>query len=83
MPVSTDNKLRKTGVTGIAMGVLALLACELPIILALAGMGALSMSASAFKPPIWIELIGITTAIAGLLLLSILAIRIWRKRGSE
>ena len=83
MLTATNRKLRKTGFAGIAMGVLALFACELPIILALVGMGAFSATANAYKPPHWIELTGIMAAITGLLLLSVLAIRIWRKRGSE
>ena len=70
-----DPKLRRTGIAGIALGILALLACELPIILTLIGLGSLGAAVSTLKPPLYIELAGVIVIVAGLLLLFICAIR--------
>ena len=78
-----EKKLRKSGLTGISLGVVALLACELPLVLTLAGLGTLSASASALRPPFWIEVIDIAAAVVGLLVLIVLVIRRWRSRNKQ
>lgn len=78
-----EKKLRKSGLTGILLGVVALLACELPLVLTLTGLGTLSASASALRPPFWIEAIGIAAAVVGLLMLFVLVIRRWRNRNER
>ncbi|MEE9315116.1 MAG: hypothetical protein V3V02_10750 [Rhizobiaceae bacterium] len=64
-----DKKLKRSGMTGIAIGVLALLVCELPIILAVIGFGGLSAGALAFRPPPIVELIAVILFILGVLVL--------------
>ena len=81
----TDNKrsvedkgLRRTGIVGIALGVMAILACELPVILALIGLGGLSSAALTFRPPVLVEIAAILLAVMGAGLLIVLAV--WRLR---
>lgn len=69
-----DPKLRRTGIAGIALGILALIACELPIILTLIGLGSLGAAVSTLKPPLYIESAGVIVIVAGLLLLFICVI---------
>ncbi len=57
--------VRRGGVTGIAIGLLALLVCELPIVFALIGLGGLSASALKFRPPPLVELGAIILFITG------------------
>ena len=57
-----EQRLRKGGLTGIALGVVALLACELPVGLALLGFGTLAAGASALESVFWMETIGIASA---------------------
>ncbi len=71
----SDKKLKRGGMTGIAIGVLALLACELPIIFAVIGLGGLSASALTFRPPPIVELIAIILFILGALALIIPFVR--------
>ena len=68
-------RLRRSGVAGIALGMLALVACELPFILTFIGLGSLGAAASSLKPPFYIELAGVIIVVAGLLLLFISATR--------
>ncbi len=85
---TTNNKqsvevkgLRRTGFVGIALGVTTILACELPVILALIGLGGLSSAAMAFRPPILVEIVAILLAVVGVGLLIILAVwRLWSRR---
>ena len=81
----TDNKrpvedkgLRRTGFVGISLGVMAILACELPVILALVGLGGLSSAALTFRPPVLVEIVAILLAVMGAGLLIVLAV--WRLR---
>ena len=67
---ATNRRLRNLGATGIAIGTLSILACELPLMLALLGLGGLSSAASIFALPPTVEMIGITTGLLGLLLLA-------------
>ena len=68
-------RLRRSGVAGVALGMLALVACELPFILTFIGLGSLGAAASSFKPPFYVELAGVIIVLAGLSLLSISATR--------
>ena len=60
--------MKRVGKTGIAIGLLSILACELPIVLALVGLGGLSSAASILSLPPMVEMIGITVGLLGLLL---------------
>ncbi|PCJ27487.1 MAG: hypothetical protein COA96_03030 [SAR86 cluster bacterium] len=68
-------RLRRMSFGGIALGILALLTCELPIILALVGFGGLSAGAAWLKPPPIVELIGALLLITGIVLLVVLVIK--------
>lgn len=63
------KRVKRLGTTGIAIGALSVLACELPIVLALVGLGGLSSAASAFSLPPIIEMIGITLGLLSFLLI--------------
>ena len=56
--------------SGIALGALALLACELPIILVAIGLGGLGTSAMALRPLPLVENIAIGLALIGSLFLT-------------
>ena len=76
-----DKRLRRTGIAGIALGIMAILACELPVILALIGVGGLSAAALAFRPPFLVEVAGIPLAVMGAGLLIVFAVwRFWSSR---
>ncbi len=78
---TSDKKLKRRGVTGIAIGILAIVACELPIILAVIGLGGLSAGAMALRPPAFVELIaGVLFVIGASMLLYLLAKRLLRRR---
>jgi acetyl-CoA carboxylase alpha subunit len=65
-----EKKLKRTGLSSFALGAVALLACELPIILAAIGFGGLSAGAMALRPSQSVEIIAVAlVAIGGLLLL--------------
>lgn len=75
--------VRRTGVAGIAFGLMALLACELPFILALVGLGGLSAAAAAFRPPAVVEVVGIVIGGIGALMLITLGLRhLWSRKKS-
>lgn len=75
--------VRRTGVAGIAVGVTALLACELPLILGLIGLGGLSTAAVAFRPSFVVEVAGIVIGGIGVLILISLGFRnLWSKKKS-
>ena len=68
----TDKATRQTkrlGTTGLAIGLLSILACELPILLALLGFTGLSAVASTYTLPPAVEMVGITLGGIGLALL--------------
>ena len=67
---SLTKRVKRLGSTGIVIGALSVLACELPIVLALVGLGGLSSVASVFSLPPMIEMIGITLGRLGLLLMA-------------
>ncbi len=66
------DRIKRTGWSGVIMGGLAILACELPILLAALGLGGLSAGAMALKPPQVVETIAIITAMLGALCLIVL-----------
>jgi len=72
---SMEKKLSKSGLGGIGLGIFALIACELPLILAMVGLGTLSAAANALSPPFWLEVIGLISALLGFILLFGLLIR--------
>lgn len=78
---ASDRKLKRGGIAGVAIGALALIACELPIFLAVVGLGGLSAKATAFRPPEIVEVIAIVLSVIGAgTLLFLLARRILRHR---
>ena len=79
---SRDGKLARSGVTGVVLGVGALLACELPLILAFVGLGSLGAAAGAFRPPLWAEAIAVVAMGIGLLMLAVLGVRCWQSRAN-
>ena len=52
------ERLRNAGLTGITLGILALIACELPLILVLFGLSGLGAGAWAFELPPLVENVG-------------------------
>lgn len=64
-----NQKLRRTSAAGIFLGIAALIACELPIILALIGFGALSAAATALQPPFWMEVLAFVGLLLGIAVL--------------
>ncbi|QJB69038.1 hypothetical protein [Parasphingorhabdus halotolerans] len=75
-----EKKLKRTGLSSLALGAMALLACELPVILAVIGFGGLSAGAKVLRPSQSIEILAIALVFIGSLLLSFHFIR---KRKSE
>lgn len=72
-----DEQFKKAGIGGILIGAIVILVCELPIILAILGLGGLSLGAMALRPPPIIEFVAIIIAIMGsVLLLFVLVQRI-------
>ena len=72
---SSDKKLKRSGIAGIVIGALALLACELPVILALFGLSGLSAVAMGWRPSPMMEMLAIIIVAAGFLLLVFVFIR--------
>ena len=68
------KQLKRTGTVGITIGALAILVCELPIILAVLGLGGLRAGAMALRWPI-IEIVAIIIAIVGAVLLLFVFVR--------
>ena len=64
-----DNRLKAAGLSGIALGALALLACELPAILGILGLATLAAGSGVLRPPVWLETLGILVAVAGIIAL--------------
>ena len=77
---ASDKTLKRGGLSGIVIGVLALVACELPIILAFAGLGGLSAGATALRPPPFVELIASALFVIGVFVLSFLFLKRIRDR---
>ena len=67
MRASADKRrstLRRTGLAGIALGGLALIACEVPLILALVGLGGLG-SGTELAPSPYLEIVGAVLVVTG------------------
>ena len=78
--MNAELKLRRTGITGIALGVVAFLVCKLPLVLVFAGLGGLS-GAIAYLPFAQIEIVGLALALIGVALL--VFIRVKRSRNQK
>lgn len=82
--VILDKLLKRTGLTGVILGVFALLACELTPILAAVGLGGLSAVAAWFRPPPAVEIAAVGLSVLGAAALIIMpALRMMRKRRPE
>lgn len=82
--VASDRTLKRTGLTGIGLGALALIACELPLILAVVGLGSLGASAATFRPSQAVEIAAIGISIlGGVTMILVYVRRIMRKRKVE
>jgi hypothetical protein len=80
----SGKTVRRMSWSGVGVGALALIACELPLILAVIGMGGLSGFAAAVKPPPFVEMIAIFALVAGAVSLAvILVLRVRRARRRE
>jgi hypothetical protein len=77
----TAKRLGRAGFTGITIGTLSLLACELPFLLALVGLGGLSVAVSPVKPHPLVEWVGIAMAGIGVVLL--VGLTILRRRNNK
>ena len=84
MKLSTNKKersyfnpfrLRQLSFSGILLGGLAFIACELPIILALVGLSGLGAGAMFLKPPFIVEIFAMLMLAAGIVMLAILVIK--------
>jgi chromate transport protein ChrA len=62
---SGKKRLKRSGLAGTAIGLVALLACKLPVVLAMVGLGGLGAGAMAFRPPPVVEAIAIVMAVVG------------------
>ena len=65
-----DTKIKRTGLCGLAIGISARVVCELPIILALVGLGSLGTSVRVFSNSPILEIVGVVFLLIGLGLLS-------------
>jgi hypothetical protein len=74
-----EKRLKRSAISGIAIGALAILACELPIILGLVGLGALSGAANILKPPPLVELAALIIIGAGVSVLLYMLVRRFNK----
>lgn len=74
--------LKRSGIAGIALGALALIACEVPLVLAFVGIGGLG-AGSAFGPSGMLEMGGLALAAMGAGLLIMLKIRRVRAKRRE
>jgi len=73
----SESKLKRGGVTGIVIGVSVLLLCEIPLVLALVGLGGLATGALAFSPTLGIQIAATAVASTGAV-----ALLIHRRRAS-
>ena len=79
-PSTKAWSLKRTGLAGILLGMLALVACEIPIVIAFISIGGLA-TASAIAPALPLETGGIVAALAGVgVLVSLKLLRSGAKR---
>ena len=80
-PSATGKGLRRTGLAGIALGLLTLLLCELPVILAVVGLGGFSAAAARFHLPPAVEMAGFAVGTIGAVVMAGYVVRrVWLKR---
>ena len=77
-PIKDVKQLTKRGFKYISVGIILLISCELPIILAFIGLGSVGADISALNIPVWLEAVGISVIVVGILIL--LSVVIMRKR---
>jgi Ca2+/Na+ antiporter len=65
----SEKRLKRGGFTGILIGLLAILACELPMILAVVGLGGLSSAAVLLRPHPIVEMVALALLAMGVLML--------------
>ncbi len=70
-----NKGLRRSSKAGIFAGAAALIACELPLLLAFIGLGGLSSAAVVLRPPPWMEALAVLAITVGVVVLISLAIR--------
>ena len=76
--IAAHKTLKRTGLSGIGIGVLTLIACELPLILTVVGLGGLGASAKVFQPPLIIEIAAVGLFILGAAIIAALAAKRYR-----
>ncbi len=69
--MKVDDKIQRAGFFSIALGILSVLLCELPLLLTIVGFGSLASVISTI-PIARVEFAGVALALAGILLLMFL-----------
>jgi len=78
---SGGKGLRRTSIAGVLFGLTMLLLCELPIVLAVIGLGGLSAAAATVRPPFMLEMAGVLVgAIGAMVLIGFVVRRVWLSR---
>ena len=72
--MNSDKKLQRAGFGSIALGILAVVLCELPLLLTIVGLGSLG-SAIAIIPLAQVEFAGLALAMAGAIMLIYLRVK--------
>lgn len=82
-PCARKNRtlLSRAGIGGILFGTLAMVACELPVILAAVGLGGLGAAAAVVRPSPFVEKVAVAAALAGFAIL--VATRVQRARRAK
>ena len=65
--VQAAEPLKRRSFATILAGALVLLSCELPIILALLGLGGMAATMETMRPPFWLEVVGVMAVAMGLM----------------
>ena len=77
---SSHSRLRRTSRVGVLVGIVTLLACELPWILTFVGLGAFATFAEMAQPPSWAEAIAaLVFAAAASILLALFVRRLFMR----
>ena len=69
MARQANSGLKRTGYAGITFGLVSLLLCELPLLLAFVGVSSFGIAAMTFQPHPLLEVAGFLAALTGLLLI--------------
>ncbi len=75
-----EKKVLFAGITGVFVGALSIIACELPLILALVGLGGLGSTATTWSIDPRLEMAGIGVGIGSLVCMLLIMIYRWRNR---